>query len=133
MNKYRIIIGLLMVMIVASNCSKKLDNININDNPYDRDYVGPIVVSKSTITTDTVSYPTMRNTISVTKTINNHDGIRLYRNGVLVSTKLASSPGFPSISDNSAVAFATYTYQLRLFLGSGETESADFSYTTPPW
>lgn len=131
MIKFRVILVFVLLMIVFSNCSTTLDQIDINDNPYDRDYVGPAVISMSAITTDTISYPIMRNKISSTKTINNHDGVRLYRNGVLINTNTISSVNFPDISDNGASSGVTYSYQLRLYLGSGETESEVFTYTTP--
>ena len=73
----------------------------------------------------------MRNTISFSTTIDNYAGVRLYRRGVLINSYGTTYPNFFLIYDNAATSGITYTYQLSLYLGSGETKSASFNYTTP--
>ena len=127
----KVFIYVIIFLGIISGCSKKLDNVTLNDNPYDEAYSGPIVINMSSIITDTVSFPIMRNYINFTKSTENYDGVRLYRGGVLINTNATSSLSLSSVTDNSAISGVTYTYQLRLYLGSGETESDFFTFTTP--
>ncbi|OFY82383.1 MAG: hypothetical protein A3F72_15935 [Bacteroidetes bacterium RIFCSPLOWO2_12_FULL_35_15] len=125
--KPQLIIVLTLLLLVTS--CKKLDNISFNDNPYDKDYDGPRVVKIDTITTE--FGVGVKNKIYYTKSFDNNDGIRLYRNGFLLTTQYNSVIHSVDIPDSSPTSGVTYTYEVRLFLGSGETSSEPFSYTTP--
>lgn len=125
--KHQLIIVFALLLSITS--CKKLDNISFNDNPYDKDYDGLRVVKIDTITTE--FGVGVKNKIYYTKSFDNYDGIRLYRNGFLLTTHYNSLVHSVDLPDNSPTSGVTYTYEVRLFLGSGETPSDPVSYTTP--
>lgn len=122
------LIILFALLLFITSC-KKLDNISFNDNPYDKDYNGPRVVKIDNITTE--FGVGVKNKIFYTKSFDNYDGIRLYRNGFPLTTQYNSIMHSVDIPDNAPTSGVTYTYEVRLFLGSGEASSDPFIYTTP--
>lgn len=128
------LISLFALLLLATSCSKKLDNVPFNDNPYDNDYTGSKVVRINTIETASIIIDTLfhlQNQIYYTKSYDTYDGVKLYRNGVLINTHYNSISHTVYIPDNTPVSGVTYTYEVRLFLGSGEASSDPFTYTTP--
>ncbi len=125
------IFSLFIFSLFVTSCSKKLDNIPFNDNPYDNDYTGAKAIRIDSIHNNN---STGQNIIYFTRLFTNNDGVRLYRNGVKKNT-ITNSVNFGinaiSIGDNSPTSGTTYTYDVRLFLGSGEAASDPYSYTTP--
>ena len=122
---------LIMLSVFIASCSGGLKDVKFDDNPYDNDYNGDPATKITSI--DTVM-PTSTALIEILyDTYYAHnEGVRLYRNGVKVGTFPNQFYVSGRLRDNiPAVSGATYTYEVRLYLGSGEAKCAPVVYTVP--
>jgi len=121
----------IIVSVFIASCSGGLKDVKFDDNPYDNDYNGAPATKITSI--DTVITPSITLIeIKYDRYYAQNDGVRLYRNGVKVGTfpNLLYASGV--LRDNiAAVSGATYTYEVRLYLGSGEAKCAPVVYTVP--
>jgi hypothetical protein len=115
-------------LLLLTGCSNKLDDVVFTDNPYDDDYIGPDVIFIDNIVRDTAYN---RNNIYYHVTFPNSDGVRLYKNGTVIATHYNSTTHTIFISDPYASSGYTYTYEVRLYAGGGESPSDPVIYTTP--
>ena len=126
-----IFLFLASVTFFISSCSKKLDDVPqpFNDNPYDNDYTGPRVVRIDNIVH--IATSGFRNELYYTKLHANNEGIRLYRNGILINTHYNHTAHTVFIADNTTISGSVNTYVLEIFSGSGRAESDPVTFTTP--
>jgi hypothetical protein len=122
-------LGIIAAVLVFSGCAKKLDGVSFSDNPYDNDYSGPRVLKINNITRDTTGAD--KNRIYYSLSYDNYDGIKLYKNGVLLATHYKEIAHTVDFQDVYAVPGVTYNYKLVMYCGSGDTESDPVSFTTP--
>ncbi len=124
---------LLFLSLFVGACSSGLDDVKFSDNPYDNDYDGDRVITITNV--DTVHSTTngIYTAVSYTRNYGKSDGVKLYRNGVKIATNYNSIVNSDSwyFKDITAVSGVTYTYEVRLYFGSGEARSLPYVYTTP--
>ncbi|MCW3072142.1 MAG: hypothetical protein JWO44_2032 [Bacteroidetes bacterium] len=116
-------------------CKSKLDEVQLNDNPYDLEYAGPKVVRIDSVRKVEVSFHVYANKINLTSLTEMYQGVILYRNGVVIKTINRTSHASvlkESIYDNTAVSGVTYSYTASLKYDNGKTGQSDaFNFTTP--
>lgn len=128
----KIVLFLSVSMIFS--CKSGLDDISMNDNPYDKDYEGPKVVSIDSVVPKMIGL-TKYNYVYLSPTIQLYDKVNLYVDGVKIKTQNRVSFGagdqelithFPVFSGN------TFTYQVQLGQNDGVTDLSDpVNFTTP--
>ena len=129
----------LLVIIITSSACNKLKDVQINNNPYDKNYEGPQVVSILSITHTHLTNPVIDyNTISVKPTIARYESVSLYRDGVIIGggPKTSFPPNESGLlevyTDYAAVSGITYNYQVQLHYETSSTLlSQPLNYTTP--
>lgn len=131
MKRYLYISSLLILM---SSCYTRLDDVKLNDNPYDSEYDGPKVVVIDSIVFKyiaSVGY----NYVYISGKIDMYDEFSFYKNGVLINTYTRgtlSTPGRELVIDAPVVFGQTNTFQAQLkYLGKGTSLSDPVVFTTP--
>lgn len=127
--KYKSITIIGIIVLICASCATKLDDVTLNDNPYDSEYEGPPVITVTSVEVDTAVYPMGYNQVKFSKITDKYDGVKLYRSGTLIKTIHSTSPYLSTITDVNANVNVSYTYQVKLFLGSGETASDPYVHT----
>jgi hypothetical protein len=131
MKKYKVTLFVIVLITLLVGCTKKIDEISINDSPYDPAYTGPKVVQIDYVTTVNPTLTTRNNIIHFTRTDLHCDAVVLYRNGTAISSVTCSGMA-TSVVDNTAGIGVTYTYEVNLVFGSLHTAKSDaYTYTTP--
>jgi hypothetical protein len=130
-NRKRILLFAGVCLLAA--CSQ-LDDIKLNDNPYDSAYEGPKVVQIDSVVTS--GFGTSKtNKVYLTATINMYDHFSLYKDGTKILTldkNTTSTPQFEFALHYPATVGTTYTYQVQLVYNGSTTSLSDaVSYTTP--
>lgn len=123
-----------LVLLTIVSCKSELDEITLNDNPYDSAYEGPKVVVIDSVVSKIIG-PTKYNYIYLTATVQLFDKVNLFVNGTKIKTisrtDYSASPSelithFPVFTGN------TFTYQVQLGQNDGVTDLSDpVNFTTP--
>lgn len=134
------ILPLFITLAMLSGCKNALNDLELNDNPYDQSYEGPQIVRITKCTTVMVTSGgtlVARNKIELVPATQMYQKIKLYRNGTLLGTMNRLYYGAENIheviTDNTPVIGTTYSYQVSLISEESETQLSDaVSYTTTP-
>ncbi|MCW3104081.1 MAG: hypothetical protein JWO09_2521 [Bacteroidetes bacterium] len=116
-------------------CKSKLDDVQLNDNPYDHEYAGPKVVRIDSVRRMEVGFHVYATKVSLTSSTEMYQGAILYRNGVAIKTINRTSHASvltEALYDNTAVAGTAYSYTAALKYDNGKTGQSDaFNFITP--
>ena len=122
------------VLLLLSSCYTRLDDVKLNDNPYDKEYDGPKVVL-----IDSISYHYIGGIgydyIYISSKIEMYDEFSIYKNGTFINTfarGTLSTPHRELIIESPVVSGQTNSYQAQLkYLGQKTSLSDAYVFTNP--
>jgi hypothetical protein len=129
------ILYILLPVLFLFSCKSKLDDVKLNDNPYDREYEGAKVVRVDSIRNVKITSTVYANKINLTALTGMYIDFSLYRNGVFVKT--ANRTSYDAvltevIYDYGTVSGTTNSYTVALKFDDNKTQQSDpFTFRTP--
>jgi hypothetical protein len=125
----RIYFAALLVVLGFSGCNK-LKDVNLDTNPYDKDYNGPKVAMINHIEQGIIQPSDHYVKVVAFSSTVFYSYVVLYRNGLVIGTyyRKAYNTGplyEETFEDHGLVVGQTYTYQIQLKYESGYTSLSD--------
>jgi hypothetical protein len=132
MKTRKILMPLLLCSLVS--CRSELDDIEMNDNPYDQEYQGPKVIRIDSVVHKIIGL-TKYNYVYMSATTQLYDKVHLYADGVKIKTiNRTSFTAAPTelITHFPVTSGSAFVYEGQLGQNAGVTAKSEaVSFTTP--